>query len=65
MVAPIREVSRPMSDTDWSDVERLLRDLKADGYEPSLLETATDAAVPQKMIQINVEREESGGNSEQ
>jgi hypothetical protein len=45
-----------MSETDWSDVERLISDLKADGYDPSLLETTTDAAVPQKMIQINVER---------
>lgn len=46
-----------MSDTEWKDVERLLRDLKADGYEPTLLETVTSAAVPEKKIQINVERE--------
>jgi len=47
-----------MSDTEWKDVERLLSDLKADGYEPTLLETVTSAAVPEKKIQINVERKE-------
>lgn len=47
-----------MSETEWEDVERLLRDLKADGYDPTLLETVTSAAVPEKKIQINVEREE-------
>jgi hypothetical protein len=47
-----------MTDTEWKDVERLLSDLKADGYEPTLLETVTSAAVPEKKIQINVERQE-------
>jgi hypothetical protein len=52
-----------MSDTEWKDVERLLSDLKADGYEPTLLETVTSAAVPEKKIQINVERQEDDASS--
>lgn len=45
------------TDYDWSDIDRLLDDLKADGYEPTLVATVTSAAVPEKKIQINVERE--------
>lgn len=50
------------TDTTWKEVEHLLKDLKADGYEPTLLETVTSAPAPKKMIQINVERDaEAGG----
>ena len=45
------------TDYDWSDIDRLLRDLKSDGYEPTLVATVTSAAVPEKKIQINVERD--------
>lgn len=44
------------TDCDWSDIDRLLNDLKADGYDPTLVDTSTSAATPEKKIQINVER---------
>lgn len=52
-------VVRMSDDTEWTwgDVDRLLSDLKADGYDPTLVATATSAAEPEKKIQINVERE--------
>ncbi len=47
-----------MSGTEWTwgDVDRLLSDLKADGYDPTLVATVTSAAEPEKKVQINVER---------
>jgi len=40
----------------WEDVERLLSDLKSDGYEPSNLETNTSHAVPEKTVFLDVRR---------
>lgn len=51
------EMVRDDEQRTWEDVERLLSDLKADGYAPILIATTTSAAAPQKAIQINVERD--------
>lgn len=47
------------SDTDqttWKDVERVIRDLKADGYEPVDFETTGSDATPEKSVLLAVER---------
>lgn len=44
------------TDDDWSDVERLLNDLKADGYEVNALGTSHSEPVEKKTIMIQVER---------
>lgn len=41
----------------WEDVERLINDLKSDGYTPSGLDTSTSHAAPTKTIFVDVERE--------
>lgn len=43
-------------DWSWEDVERLLSDLKSDGYEPAVLETSTSHAAPTKTVFLDVER---------
>jgi len=43
-------------DWSWRDVERLIGDLKSDGYEPSELETSTSHAAPTKTIFLDVKR---------
>lgn len=48
----------------WADVRRLLNDLEADGYDPILITTSTAAANRLKQVQINVERADSGEQSE-
>jgi hypothetical protein len=45
-------------DWSWEDVERLLSDLKSDGYEPANLETSTSHAAPEKTLFLDVERSE-------
>ncbi len=42
----------------WDDVERLISDLKSDGYEPSSLETSTSHAAPEKTVFLDVERDD-------
>jgi len=46
------------SDTEqsWRDVRRLLNDLKADGYQPTAVETDTSKARPSKSVLIRVKR---------
>jgi len=48
-----------MSDNnvEWSDVERLLSDLKNDGYEPDALKGVPSDATRQKQIYLSVSRE--------
>jgi hypothetical protein len=43
-------------DWSWEDVERLISDLKSDGYEPADLETSTSHAVPTKTVFLDVEK---------
>lgn len=46
-----------MSDeTSWRDVERLISDLKSDGYQPDKIETSTSHAAPTKTLFIDVKR---------
>jgi hypothetical protein len=45
-------------DWSWEDVERLLSDLKSDGYEPANLETSTSYAAPEKTLFLDVKRSE-------
>lgn len=40
----------------WADVERLISDLKSDGYTPANIETNTSHAAPTKTIFLDVER---------
>lgn len=40
----------------WADVERLLSDLKADGYTPSDLSTDTSRPPPEKTVFLDVKR---------
>jgi hypothetical protein len=40
----------------WDDVERLLSDLKSDGYTPLDLETNTSHAAPEKTVFLDVGR---------
>jgi hypothetical protein len=40
----------------WSDVERLISDLKSDGYEPTNIETSTSHAAPTKTLFIDVSK---------
>lgn len=40
----------------WGDVERLIDDLKSDGYEPTQIETTTSHAAPTKTLFIDVNR---------
>lgn len=48
---------RQMSDeTTWDDLERLIDDLKKDGYSPYRIETNTSHAAPSKTLFIDVER---------
>jgi hypothetical protein len=42
--------------TSWQDVERLISDLKSDGYTPSNIETSTSHAAPTKTLFIDVAR---------
>jgi hypothetical protein len=44
------------SDTDWSDVERLISDLKNDGYEPTAMKGVPSDARQKKQIYLSVER---------
>jgi hypothetical protein len=44
----------------WEDVERLISDLKSDGYTPSKLETNTSHAAPTKTVFLDVERPVEG-----
>jgi len=48
-----------MDDWDWDQVERLIRDLKIDGYEVADVETSTSHAAPEKTIFLDVERTEN------
>ncbi len=47
------------SDIEWSDVERLISDLKNDGYKPTVLEGVPSDARRKKQIYLSVDR--SGG----
>lgn len=40
----------------WDDIERIISDLKSDGYKPTKLETSTSHAAPTKTIFIDVKR---------
>jgi len=44
------------TDHDWRDIERLLNDLKADGYEVNALGTSSSEPVEKKTIMIQVKR---------
>lgn len=44
------------TDHDWSDIEQLLNDLKADGYEVNALGTSHSEPVEKKTIMIQVKR---------
>jgi len=44
------------TDHQWGDIERLLNDLKADGYEVSALGTSHSEPVEKKTIMIQVKR---------
>ena len=48
-------------DVDWSDVERLISDLKNDGYEPAPLKGVPSDATRQKQIYISLSRELNNG----
>jgi len=41
---------------EWSDVERLISDLKNDGYEPTKLNGVPSDARKKKQIYLSVER---------
>jgi len=41
---------------DWKDIDRLLNDLKADGYEVSAFGTSHSEPVEKKTIMIQVKR---------
>jgi hypothetical protein len=45
-------------DWTWDDVERLISDLKSDGYEPTKVETSTSHAAPSKTLFIDVKRDQ-------
>jgi len=47
-----------MNDTEhsWDNIDRLMRDLQADGYEVSALGTSHSGDVESKTIMIRVER---------
>jgi hypothetical protein len=52
-----------MSDpASWSDVERLISDLKNDGYEPTDLKGIPSGARKKKQIYLSVERDAEGGD---
>jgi len=42
----------------WEDVERVLDDLKKDGYEVANFETSTSYAAPEKTVFLDVSRDE-------
>ena len=44
------------SDHDWGDIERLVNDLKADGYDVTALGSSPSGPVEKKTIMIRVER---------
>lgn len=41
---------------EWRDVERVIEDLKRDGYQPSGLKSSTAEARPKKSLLLRVER---------
>lgn len=45
----------------WKDVERVIEDLKRDGYQPEELKSNTSEARPKKSFLLRVER---GGTTE-
>lgn len=48
-----------MSDvTTWDDVERLISDLKSDGYSPDSIESNTSFAAPEKVFYLEVSRDD-------
>lgn len=47
-----------VEECSWDEVDRLLGDLKRDGYEPIQLSTTTSAPVDRKLIRLTVERSE-------
>jgi hypothetical protein len=55
---------------NWLDVDRLISDLKNDGYEPTAMKGVPSDATKKKQIYLSVERsvdpdtDRSGGDSE-
>jgi hypothetical protein len=50
-----------MGDIEWSDVERLISDLKNDGYEPTELKGVPSDARKKKQIYLSVDRSINSG----
>lgn len=46
------------SEWTWNRVRRLLSDLESDGYEPRDLATSTSRASPNKILRLEVERDD-------
>jgi len=53
---PVDIVTMNETNHGWSDIERLLRDLKADGYEVNALGSSHSESVEKKTIMIQVKR---------
>lgn len=44
-------------ETTWDDVERLISDLKSDGYSPDDIDSNTSFAAPEKVFYLEVSRD--------
>lgn len=49
----------------WRDVERVIEDLKRDGYQPEELKSNTSEARPKKSFLLRVERAGITGGSDE